>query len=183
MGVGPYEFETFYSQCSPIIVGCTLYSDNPLTTPVVDNYYSDGTFCYQVFGGNGVVIAKTSCDDYFTTTTSTTTTSTSTAQGFYLTAMYEDTPFGSIPSTYCAKNYAALPQLLQNMYITKIGGPSTLQIGDYLSPVTFDGSCPSTWNGLPLSGWVFTWINPDNSSQRIVFRTDETCTIYYKFEC
>lgn len=51
----------FYTSCNPIIVGCKLYQDNLATIPVIDGYYSNGTNCFQVGGGNGTVIAINAC--------------------------------------------------------------------------------------------------------------------------
>ena len=56
----PY-YSCFYSRSTIINVGSFLYSDGALTTPVSDNFYSDGTYCYTVEGGNGQVTAKTVC--------------------------------------------------------------------------------------------------------------------------
>lgn len=51
-----------YSLCNPIVINtCKLYQDNAATTPAIDGFYSDGTTCYQVSGGAGVVTAITVC--------------------------------------------------------------------------------------------------------------------------
>lgn len=41
----------FFSICSPLIVGCKLYTNNTATTLVTDGFYSDGIDCYQVVSG------------------------------------------------------------------------------------------------------------------------------------
>ena len=64
-----------FSSCSPLILGCTLYTDSGLTTPVADGIYSDGVNTYTVSGGAGLITATGACP----TTTTTTTTSTTTA--------------------------------------------------------------------------------------------------------
>jgi len=74
-----------YSNCNPIALGCTLYQDSGLTTPVADGIYSDGSNTFTVSGGAGLVTAQGSCPTTTTTTstttlapTTTTTTSTTT---------------------------------------------------------------------------------------------------------
>jgi hypothetical protein len=62
-----------YSNCASLIVGCNLYTNSTLTTPVSNGYYSDGTNCYTVSGS--VITYYGACG----TTTSTTSTSTSTS--------------------------------------------------------------------------------------------------------
>jgi len=61
-----------YSNCSPLILGCTLYQDSGLTTPVTNGIYSDGVNTYTVSGGAGLITATGTCP-ITTTTTSTTT--------------------------------------------------------------------------------------------------------------
>ena len=54
----------FYSNCSPITVGCTLYSGSNCTGPVQNGYYSaGGSDCttYTVTGSNGVVSSVSQC--------------------------------------------------------------------------------------------------------------------------
>jgi hypothetical protein len=58
----------FYSRSKILDVGSFLYVDVNLTTPVTDNleypdYYSDGTYCYEVAGGCGEIISKTLCTE------------------------------------------------------------------------------------------------------------------------
>lgn len=54
----------FYSaSCTPLQVGCTLYTDIGLTIPVVgdpNNYCSDGSNSYQI-NGSGVILSITPC--------------------------------------------------------------------------------------------------------------------------
>lgn len=66
----------YYSNCSSLTTGCFLYDDSGLTTPVSNGYYSDGTNCFTVTGGNGEITSISACT---TTTTSTTTTTTTVA--------------------------------------------------------------------------------------------------------
>lgn len=42
---------TIYSSCSPLAIGCYLYTDINLTTPVSDGAYYDGTSCWNVASG------------------------------------------------------------------------------------------------------------------------------------
>ena len=63
----------YKSNCSPIIVGCTLYQIDGVT-PVSDGYYSDGTTWWQVTGGSGIISDSGLCSGGTTTTTTTTTT-------------------------------------------------------------------------------------------------------------
>lgn len=67
--------QNVFSTCSPIGIGCILYTDITLTTPVADGIYSDGVNVYTVTGGSGSVFSLDSCSS-FTTTTSTTSTTT-----------------------------------------------------------------------------------------------------------
>ena len=62
-----------YTNCSPIVLGCFLYQDSGLTTPVANGFYSDGTNVFEVTGGAGEITNVTSCPVTTTTTTSTTT--------------------------------------------------------------------------------------------------------------
>lgn len=59
----------YYTTCSPIVLGCYLYSDFGLTTPVVDGYYSDGSNVYQTVSGQ--VVNITVCATVTPTTTPT----------------------------------------------------------------------------------------------------------------
>jgi len=49
----------FFSACTPLDVGCKLYSDPEFTIPVPDSFYSNGTDCYTLV--NGIITAKNSC--------------------------------------------------------------------------------------------------------------------------
>ena len=40
-----------YTNCSPIVLGCFLYQDSGLTTPVSNGFYSNGTDVFEVTGG------------------------------------------------------------------------------------------------------------------------------------
>jgi len=66
--------QNVFSSCSPIIVGCYLYTDSGLTIPAPDGEYSDGTDVYTVTGGLGEITSTSLCDSYSTTTTTSTTT-------------------------------------------------------------------------------------------------------------
>ena len=61
-----------FSSCSPLILGCTLYTDSGLTTPVADGIYSNGVNTYTVSGGAGLITATGTCPTTTTTTTTTT---------------------------------------------------------------------------------------------------------------
>lgn len=52
---------TYYTTCSPIIVGCTLYINPGFTTFAPNGYYSNGVNVFQVTGGAGVVSNITNC--------------------------------------------------------------------------------------------------------------------------
>lgn len=68
---------TVYTTCPAIGIGCFLYQESGLITPVADGKYSLAyTDCFTVSGGLGEVTAQDACG---TTTTSTTTTTTTTA--------------------------------------------------------------------------------------------------------
>jgi hypothetical protein len=176
MAPNPYSSGVFYSICQPIIVGCTLYSDALLTTPVANNYYSDGTWCYQVFG-NGIVIAKTSVADCFVTTTSTTTTTTSTANGHYLQQMYV-LPYIAEDGYYWCNNVSGSDE--QTVYINA-QDPTTLGVGQYLS--LSDTTCQSSFDGLPITNYVFLWINPNNFVDQRIYRINNLCTITQQWQC
>lgn len=68
--------QNVYTNCPTIAIGCFLYTNSSLTTPVTDGYYSNGTKYFFVSGGQ--VISEGLCNPPTTTTTTTTTTSTST---------------------------------------------------------------------------------------------------------
>lgn len=53
-----------YSTCTPLNVGCFLYTDSLLLTPVSDGVYYDGTTCWVV--SSGEITSSTTC---ITTTT------------------------------------------------------------------------------------------------------------------
>ena len=59
---------------STLIDGTILYTDNTLTTPIADGYYSNGTNSWLTSGGNGILANQSAC--IIPTTTTTTTTST-----------------------------------------------------------------------------------------------------------
>ena len=48
-----------YSSCSPLTIGCYLYTDINLTTPVSDGSYYDGTNCWNV--ASGQIFSQGSC--------------------------------------------------------------------------------------------------------------------------
>jgi hypothetical protein len=54
-------FGCFYSRSRILNVGSFLYSNSSLTSPLPDNYYSDGVYCYEVLGGCGEIVSKTLC--------------------------------------------------------------------------------------------------------------------------
>lgn len=61
----------YYSNCSSLSAGCYLYTNQALTSPVSDGYYSDGTNCFTVTGGSGYVSNVETCATsvYITITT------------------------------------------------------------------------------------------------------------------
>lgn len=173
----PFGSGVFYSICETIVVGCVLYSDNPLTTPVPNNYYSDGTWCYEVFG-NGVVIAKTSVADCFTTTTSTTTSTTTTANGHYLQYMYVLPYEAENPYYWCNAPYDINSELA--VYIdTPIA--TSLGVGQYLS--LSDSACQNSYLGLPITNYVFVWVNPNDFSDQRIYRINNQCIITAQWQC
>lgn len=177
MAPNPYASGVFYSICQTINVGCVLYADNPLVTPVEDNYYSDGTWCYEVFGGNGVVIAKTSVADCFVTTTSTTTSSTTTANNHYVQQMYV-LPYNAEDPYFWCNNYFGND--LQNVYINA-QDPTTLGSGQYLS--LSDSTCQTSFGGLPIANYVFLWVNPNDFADQRIYRINNLCTITAQWQC
>jgi hypothetical protein len=176
MAPNPFASGVFYSICQPIIVGCTLYTDALLTTPAPNQYYSDGTWCYEVFG-NGVVIAKTSVDYCFITTTSTTTSSTTTPNNHYLQQMYV-LPYIAEDGFYWCNNVSGLD--LQNVYIDA-QDPTTLGVGQYLS--LSDSTCQTSFGGLPITNYVFLWINPNDFVDQRIYRINNLCTITQQWQC
>ena len=65
---------TIYTNCSTLTLGCFLYQDAGLTTPVSNGEYSNGTDVFTVTGGAGEITATALCNPPTTTTTTTTTT-------------------------------------------------------------------------------------------------------------
>lgn len=51
---------TYYSNCSTISGGCTLFNDACLSSPVGAGYYSNGTNCFQT-NSSGYIVNVTSC--------------------------------------------------------------------------------------------------------------------------
>lgn len=47
---------SFWSICTSLSVGCYVYDDPALTVPAASGYYSNGTTCYTVSGGQITVI-------------------------------------------------------------------------------------------------------------------------------
>ena len=43
--------QQIFSNCSPLVTGCTVYSDISLVTPVSNGKYSNGSECFTVVGG------------------------------------------------------------------------------------------------------------------------------------
>lgn len=64
---------TIYTNCLTLTLGCFLYQDAGLTTPVSNGEYSDGTDVFTVTGGAGEITASALCNPPTSTTTSTTT--------------------------------------------------------------------------------------------------------------
>jgi hypothetical protein len=67
---------TIYTNCSVLGLGCFLYQNTGLSTPVANGEYSDGTNVFTVSGGSGQITAVASCSPTTTTTSTTTTTTT-----------------------------------------------------------------------------------------------------------
>jgi hypothetical protein len=64
--------QNVYTTCSPIVVGCFLYTNSGLTTPVFNGNYSNGTDVFTVSGGAGEITSSAPCATSSTTTTTTT---------------------------------------------------------------------------------------------------------------
>lgn len=69
---------TIYTNCSVLGLGCFLYQDAGLTTPVANGEYSNGTDVFTVSGGAGEITATSLCSTPTTSTTTSTTTGAST---------------------------------------------------------------------------------------------------------
>ena len=69
---------TYYSTASTLGNGHVLLNTASTGDPVTDGYYSDGTKCYTVTGGAGLITTTSSCTAPTTTTTTSTTTTTTT---------------------------------------------------------------------------------------------------------
>lgn len=52
---------TYYTTCSPIILGCKLYLDSGYTTYAPAGYYSNGFSIYEITGSLGTVTNITNC--------------------------------------------------------------------------------------------------------------------------
>jgi len=52
---------TYYSTCSPIIVGCKLYLDSGFATFAPNGFYSNGVSVYQISDGAGTVASVANC--------------------------------------------------------------------------------------------------------------------------
>ena len=53
---------TIYSNCSTLNVGCKLYTTSNLSVFAQDGKYSNGTWCYTVGGGAGLIVSSESCN-------------------------------------------------------------------------------------------------------------------------
>lgn len=87
-----------YTNCSTLGLGCLLYQDAGLTTPVANGEYSDGTDVFTVTGGAGEITASAICNPPTTTTTSTTTSTTTAPAGVSVTSLvggYSEDGFGN----------------------------------------------------------------------------------------
>jgi hypothetical protein len=51
----------YYSTCSPLVVGCILYTNPTFTTFAPNGYYSDNFNVYEVTGNAGVITNITNC--------------------------------------------------------------------------------------------------------------------------
>lgn len=54
----------YYSSCSSLSVGCYLYNNTCLTSPVAPGYYSDGTNCFTV-GLSGYINSVSVCSSTY----------------------------------------------------------------------------------------------------------------------
>ena len=71
----PSSLVTYFATFgSTLINGTILYTDNTLTTPIANGYYSNGTNSWLTAGGNGILANQSACIIPTTTTTTTTTT-------------------------------------------------------------------------------------------------------------
>jgi cytoskeletal protein RodZ len=69
--------QNVYTICPTITIGCFLYTNSSLTTPVADGYYSNGVSYFFVTGGK--VISQGLCNPPTTSTTTSTTTAPTTS--------------------------------------------------------------------------------------------------------
>ena len=71
----PSSLVTYFATFgSTLINGTILYTDNTLTAPIANGYYSNGTNSWLTAGGNGILANQSACIIPTTTTTTTTTT-------------------------------------------------------------------------------------------------------------
>lgn len=172
---------SFFSTCPALVVGCTLYSDNPLATPVDDNYYSDGTWCYTVSGGNGEIISKTSVADCFTTTTSTTTSSTTSPSGYYKFGAYILPWTPDNPTYWCPFIFGAGEAPYIDIW-TNNQNPEVNLVGSYWSIA--ESSCLNYYNGLPITNYIFAW-SPQGQAvaYRKLVRINNFCIVTNVYDC
>ena len=183
---------TIYTNCSVLGLGCFLYQDAGLTTPVANGEYSDGTDVFTVSGGAGEITASALCNPPTTTTstttstttaaptTSTTTTSTTTLtanifiQNLSLDVSITQVDFGGITATFVGGQ--PLPNTTGNgtdLYTTQVG-TFTLDVyrsntvaGQHITVTDSNGTpqCIFFSNGTAIesfTGVVYDGITPIN---------------------
>lgn len=133
---------TIYTNCSVLTLGCFLFQDSGLTTPVSNGEYSDGTDVFTVTGGAGEITASAICNPPTSTTTSTTTaasttsttTSTTTLQAFVPT-YFDTTQVGACSSTTLVNAYivpfSAVPPVVGSILYTDASLTTGLPNGYY----------------------------------------------------
>lgn len=143
--------QNVYTSCSPIIVGCFLYTDSGLTTPAPNGVYSDGVDVYTVTGGAGEVTATALCDNFTTTTTSTTTTTTTPPPTTTTTTTTTSTttttttppPTTTTTTTTTTSTTTTTTTLFQNLFFDATAG-----IGGYsVTAIDVNGVTPTLTSG------------------------------------
>lgn len=169
----------FYSTCQTLEVGCVLYSDNPLVTPLADNFYADDTWCYQVFG-NGEIIAKTSVAYCYATTSTTTTTTTTSPSGYYKFQAYILPYDAQDPYGWCSVTFGEGEADIVDFY-SNVNDPSTNMVGDYISLA--EATCQNSYNGLPIANYQLLWSPTGDFNGRKLFRMNNLCTVTEEWIC
>jgi hypothetical protein len=176
-----------YTNCSTLGLGCFLFQDAGLTTPVSNGEYSDGTDVFTVTGGAGEITASAICNPPTTTTTSTTTSTTTTLVGNIditngsLDIEISNVNFNGVDATYVGGVYPNTTGNGTSLYTSEIGTYTMLVFrtnavaGQHITVTDSNGTPQCIFFSNGSQNEVFTNVVYDGITNILIDAQDGAC--------